>query len=155
MNSAEATRQPPIFAIAYTSRARRPMTVAEVDQLVIDANAHNAMHQVTGVLLHDGNRFFQYFEGPRPGVDAVYARIRRSSKHVILAENFNGLSARRYFAQWYMASKVAGRDTLLQLGSARWSAVVASTRLQAGQSPGLARLLEFWNDSPSAEKTPP
>ncbi len=150
--------QDDLRAIAYLSLVRRPMTVAELDRLVIDANAHNAMQGVTGALLFDGQRFFQYFEGPAAGVAVVYERIRRSSKHTIVSEVFNGPVPRRYFSQWNMASRRAGSDTLLELGTARWLQVKSGMEAQFAESEGLRRLVAFWGDGgpvlPSAPAEP-
>ena len=73
-------------AVAYVSTAVAGRTPADLDRLLIDARAHNRMEGVTGVLLHDGHRFFQYFEGPPAGVEKIYARIRDSRMHVGLQE---------------------------------------------------------------------
>ncbi|MCC8489545.1 BLUF domain-containing protein, partial [Xanthomonas citri] len=54
---------PPLQAIAYVSEVRRPMSMGEVDRLLVSSSAHNSLAAITGVLLYDGARFFQYFEG--------------------------------------------------------------------------------------------
>lgn len=135
-----------LFAVVYLSRVRRPMTVAEVDRLVIEANAHNAMQGVTGALLYDGQQFFQYFEGPAAGVGRIYERIKHSSKHAIVSEVFNGPVPRRYFSQWHMASKKAGSETLLELGTARWLQVKSGMQARFAESEGVRRLVAFWGE---------
>lgn len=39
------------------------MSMGEVDRLLVSSSAHNSLAAITGVLLYDGARFFQYFEG--------------------------------------------------------------------------------------------
>lgn len=137
-------------AWTYLSHAARPMTIAEIDSIVIKANAYNAMHQVTGVLLHHQATFFQYIEGPAAGVAAIMARVRAASVHRIREEPFEGAIPKRYFSQWYMASRQSGRDNLLQLGTARWTRAVNGLH-SIEHSEGLRRLLAFWAEAEPAE----
>lgn len=133
-----------IHAIAYLSRACGPISAADLDALMLDASTHNALHDVTGVLLHDGDTFLQYIEGPRAGVEHAYRRIARSSRHHIVSDLCRGPAPRRYFQHWNMASRQASRGTLTRLGTSRWTHTLERLDLEAALPPGLDILLAFW-----------
>lgn len=67
--------------IAYVSTAQPDLSAQCIDALLLDARTFNARIGVTGVLLYDGQRFFQYFEGTDYATDQVMSRIRASGRH--------------------------------------------------------------------------
>ncbi|MBZ2440191.1 BLUF domain-containing protein [Xanthomonas perforans] len=140
----EFLANPPLQAIAYVSEVRRPMSMGEVDRLLVSSSAHNALAAITGVLLYDGARFFQYFEGPPAGVQHTYDRIKQSARHHVIAEVYNGSIVERYFPDWQMACRKVLPGSIVELSAQRWS----RTRLalwSAGNKPEpVSRLLEFW-----------
>jgi len=71
----------PLCAIAYVSDVAGPLAAAHLDALVEDAIRFNSLAGVTGVLLCDGSRFLQYFEGPDDGVSAVHERVLQARSH--------------------------------------------------------------------------
>ena len=50
-------------SIAYISSVTRALSDEELERLLVDARSFNESVGVTGVLLYNGNSFFQYFEG--------------------------------------------------------------------------------------------
>ncbi|MEN1994185.1 BLUF domain-containing protein [Stenotrophomonas bentonitica] len=68
----------PLRAVVYTSERSEGVTGEQAFRLAADAERFNRLAGVTGVLLSDGQRFLQYFEGPEDGVSAVYARVQAS-----------------------------------------------------------------------------
>ncbi len=134
-------------AVAYISTAVAGLTPADLDHLLVDARAHNRMQGVTGVLLHDGHRFFQYFEGPEAGVARIYDRIRASRMHMALEELQHGPVERLYFSQWHMGCSHAEGSVLQALSSRQWRQEARHLREDvtlAGNPPGLRELLAFW-----------
>jgi len=134
-------------AVAYISTAVAGLTPADLDHLLVDARAHNRMQGVTGVLLHDGHRFFQYFEGPEAGVARIYDRIRASRMHMAMEELQHGPVERLYFSQWHMGCSHAEGSVLQALSSRQWRQEARHLREDvalAGNSPGLRELLAFW-----------
>jgi hypothetical protein len=134
-----------LAAIAYTSKAARPLGVRDLDGLLMDARAFNESAGVSGVLLHHQGTFFQYFEGPPGGVARVYARIRRSSMHEHLAELLNQPTDARQFVQWHMAFAETPLTLLDQLSNEYWAMALPALRARQTSSPGLKLLLDFWN----------
>lgn len=140
-------------AVAYTSTAVAGLTPADLDHLLVDARAHNRMEGVTGVLLYDGQRFFQYFEGPDAGVERIYARIRGSRMHVELDVLQDGPVQQLHFMQWHMGCTRTDRSVLLQLSSRQWqqqARYLGEDLARAGDTPGLRGLLAFWEQQEAA-----
>ncbi len=79
------------------------MPNADLERTLVDASIHNRQHGVTGVLLYDGVRSLQYFEGPPAGLEAGSARIQAASKHTGIQVLVQGAIAQRHFWSWSMA----------------------------------------------------
>ncbi len=140
-------------AVAYTSTAVAGLTPADLDHLLVDARARNRMEGVTGVLLYDGQRFFQYFEGPDAGVERIYARIRGSRMHVELDVLQDGPVQQLHFMQWHMGCTRTDGSVLLQLSSRQWqqqARYLGEDLARAGDTPGLRGLLAFWEQQEAA-----
>lgn len=111
----------PLRAIAYVSRALPELSVDRLQALVEDAARFNKMAGVTGVLLHDGDRFVQYIEGPPDGIDSVYERILQAGSHVDLIELARGRLGQRQFPYWSMRALPVDAALLRQLTASDWS----------------------------------
>lgn len=127
------------------SEVRRPWSIGEIDRLLISASALNAQNSVTGVLLYDGRRFFQYIEGAPTHLLRTYDRIKQSTRHDLIAEVYYGPITERHFPQWQMACRQVNPGSIVQVSSQRWD----RTRLAlvaAGDKPdAIKRLLAFWD----------
>ena len=62
---ATGTHVAPLHALVYQSQATRPLDANDLDRLLLDARVANELADVTGALLHGGQRFVQYLEGTR------------------------------------------------------------------------------------------
>jgi len=93
----------PLKRLKYLSRQTRPMTRAEIDEIVATARQCNAERAITGALVATGNVFFQILEGPADAVDLVFAKIRADVRHadvICLAEQLE--CEGRLFPLWRM-----------------------------------------------------
>lgn len=131
----------PLHAIAYVSQARSALAPQELDALLADATAFNRMAGVTGVLMFDGERFLQYLEGPRDGLDSVYGRVLNASVHHGVRQLAAGAVGTRWFPHWTMANRRIDSLTMTHIINAPWTGISAG-RPAAGQ--GLALLLRSW-----------
>ncbi|KRG73843.1 F420H2:quinone oxidoreductase [Stenotrophomonas chelatiphaga] len=131
----------PLHAIAYVSQARSALSPQELDALLADATAFNRMAGVTGVLMFDGERFLQYLEGPRDGLDSVYGRVLNASIHHGVRQLAAGAVVMRWFPHWTMANRRIDPLTMTHIINAPWTGISAG-RPAAGQ--GLALLLRSW-----------
>ncbi|MGE6331747.1 BLUF domain-containing protein [Stenotrophomonas sp. NPDC077659] len=111
----------PLRAIAYASQARPDLAAERLQTLVNDAARFNRMAGVTGVLLHDGQRFLQYIEGPPDGIDPVYERILQAGSHVDIVELARGRLGQRQFPYWSMRALQIDAPKLRQLSTSDWS----------------------------------
>ncbi|WP_414605439.1 BLUF domain-containing protein [Stenotrophomonas pavanii] len=110
----------PLQSIVYASEARSGLASDEVDALTRAASRFNVEAGVTGVLLHDGLRFLQYFEGPEDGVAVVYSRILAATSHREIIELGRGRAAIRRFPYWAMRLVPVVSSDLRELTGLNW-----------------------------------
>ncbi len=119
--------------------------MGELDRLLVSAGARNALRGVTGVLLYDDRRFFQYFEGSLVSVQETYARIKASTRHTLVTEVYSGPITQRHFPHWQMACRKVHPGSIVEVSSQRWD----RTRLalvDSGDKPdAIKHLLAFWD----------
>lgn len=119
----------PIRAVAYVSTACSEIAEhdalgigsGELDALVEDAARFNRQAGVTGVLLFDGTRFFQYMEGPEDGLHIAYGRVLGASSHHDVIELQRGLVGRRLLPFWPMRWLPTDRAQISVLAKADWT----------------------------------
>lgn len=111
----------PIRAVVYASQAVEGLSIDRLEALVTDAARFNKLAGVTGVLLHDGTRFVQYFEGPEDGVASVYERVLQSTSHTDVVELARGRVSTRQFPYWSMHQLPADQLLVGRLARADWS----------------------------------
>ncbi|RRU09108.1 BLUF domain-containing protein [Stenotrophomonas sp. 278] len=120
----------PIRAVAYVSTACSEIAEhdalgigsGKLDALVDDAARFNRQAGVTGVLLFDGTRFFQYMEGPEDGLGIAYGRVLAASSHHDVIELQQGLVGRRLLPFWPMRWLHADCSQVRALATADWAA---------------------------------
>ena len=91
-----------IFTTAYTSEMVRPMSDAELVDLLVDCRARNADRGITGLLLYRAGRVMQMLEGDAQVVRALYDRIRVDVRHQHVTNVWTGHTAERRFPSWTM-----------------------------------------------------
>ncbi len=111
----------PLRAIAYVSKVLPDLSAERLHVLVEDAARFNKLAGVTGVLLHDGDRFLQYIEGPPDGIDSVYGRILQAGSHIDIVELARGRLGQRQFPYWSMRALPVEAALLRQLSASDWS----------------------------------
>jgi hypothetical protein len=89
--------------VFYCSQATPAPSEAQLQTLLENCRAHNAAHQITGLLLYSGGRFVQLLEGPEAEVQALYERIRRDPRHARVVSLSDGPGPKRWFTDWSMA----------------------------------------------------
>ena len=70
-----------LHAFAYSSRMSAGLSNQALHQIVSQSATFNRRVDVTGALIVDGQRFFQYIEGPPDALEAVKRRIHDSRSH--------------------------------------------------------------------------
>ena len=88
-----------LHEILYFSQLAPDQPTEVVGQIVARARARNAREEITGLLVFDGMRFCQHFEGPRRNVLRLMERIEADPRHVQMRVVYEGeLLQRRYHA---------------------------------------------------------
>jgi hypothetical protein len=130
-------------SIVYVSDATSELTLDALEKLLVQARELNHDNGITGVLLYSGGNIMQCFEGPEAAVALTYARIRSSRRHRNLVELMNEPVAERSFDGWDMGLGESAGSELLDLSTARWTALAASP----APPPGLELLQMFWQNA--------
>lgn len=146
LSASSANSMAPHHALVYQSQASRPLDASDLDILLLDARINNELANVTGVLLYGDRQFVQYLEGTRADVEQIYARITRASQHHRLEILEQGRLDTRRFQRWHMGFSEAPQSVVQQLSQAQWQRDAPWLEDDAASSPGLMRLLTFWNE---------
>jgi hypothetical protein len=93
---------PVVYQLGYVSTQTRPMSPADLLELLNRARASNQRADITGLLLHREDSFFQVIEGERTAVRELFERIRRDPRHQRVEILFEETCAQREFADWRM-----------------------------------------------------
>ena len=67
--------------LVYRSVASAPLSPQDLRSLMEQARARNAREAITGLLVFDRGCFVQWLEGPRVGIERVWAAIQRDGRH--------------------------------------------------------------------------
>ena len=89
-----------LYHLGYVSTETSPFTPSELEDLLTTANSRNQATEITGLLLHREDSFFQVLEGTQENVLQVYSSIQRDRRHHRLELLFQGPLAEREFTDW-------------------------------------------------------
>jgi len=131
------------LALAYSSTPTRPLGATELGNLLLKARLFNASQGVSGVLLHDHQRFVQYLEGPPDGVQRVWDKVSASPLHGELVVLMREPIEARVFADWQMGCLEAPTSLLQRLANEQWRIALAVAERRQPLSPALALLRQF------------
>ncbi|MDZ7631602.1 MAG: BLUF domain-containing protein [Gemmatimonadaceae bacterium] len=92
--------QHPIMTLTYRSRATAAMTPTRLRDLQRSAAARNRAEGVTGIVLYDDQRFFQWIEGPPDSIGRIWSSISRDVRHTDIDAISVHSSQTRLFSQW-------------------------------------------------------
>jgi hypothetical protein len=89
--------------LLYVSHAVGPQTTTVTTSILLQAQTHNAVHGITGLLCQGQGFFFQVLEGERSRVNALYRRICVDKRHHAVDVLHYEEIKERLFGQWSMA----------------------------------------------------
>ncbi|TGD81541.1 BLUF domain-containing protein [Hymenobacter wooponensis] len=89
--------------IVYMSRAVRPLSDQDLQELLDQCRRDNALHNVTGVLFYSHGNIAQLIEGESSIIDPLYERISRDGRHSNVTQLVNKPIPSRSFPDWSMA----------------------------------------------------
>ncbi|PJL72786.1 F420H(2):quinone oxidoreductase [Stenotrophomonas maltophilia] len=109
-----------LHAFAYSSRMSAGLSNQALRQIISQSAAFNRRVDITGALIVDGQRFFQYIEGPPDGLTAVRRRIQDSRSHAAIAPVLDMAIGARAVPYWAMTCIETGQIVVSGLVNARW-----------------------------------
>lgn len=107
-------------AFAYSSFTAPGLSDEKQRSIVSQSAAFHRMAGVTGAMLVDGTRVFQYIEGPSDGLDGVVRRIEQSSSHILMKPLLDAPIAQRAVPYWAMTRLDTGQTVVSGLINAGW-----------------------------------
>lgn len=88
--------------LAYLSTQTQRMSTGELISLLAQARSANAERDITGLLLHRNDHFFQVIEGPAEAIARTFADIERDDRHHNIEVLFHEPIETREFGDWRM-----------------------------------------------------
>ncbi|RPD44153.1 BLUF domain-containing protein [Hymenobacter sediminis] len=140
------------YQVLYHSRASHSPSDVELLQLLEQARAYNARHQLTGLLLYSHGRYVQVLEGREADVRTVYARIQRDPRHQQVVTVCQGPGPHRRFADWRMGLGYVERADLERVLAAPESATVQAD--EQVEDAHLRALLDAFTPHPLTVEVP-
>jgi len=93
-----------IFELIYRSVMSTDASPSCVADIVRASRGYNQQHGITGLLVFDGEKFWQLLEGDCDAVVALTNRIERDTRHRDFHITHQGFrDSRRRFGNWSMA----------------------------------------------------
>jgi hypothetical protein len=115
-----------LLQVIYSSKAATPMTVDELQQILVDARAGNEARDVTGALIFVDGVFLQVLEGERETVRKLMQNIAADARHTDLKVFHEAEVDHRMFATWRMAYLDARPDQI-----SAWAGLPGTTTIDA------------------------
>jgi hypothetical protein len=99
-----------VASLAYRSRAKKPQTDRELAVLVEASQERNRDRSITGQLIYEDQRFFQWIEGPGAQLQELWESIKRDPRHTDIEVLGNQQIPARFFGDWnlLLATKFDG-----------------------------------------------
>ena len=118
---------PALYEVLYVSTLAPDQPLSVVADIAAKARQVNAQHDITGLLIFDGQRFCQQLEGVKKPVLKLIERIRDDPRHVNVEVLHHGMLAARRFRQFSLAfSNVEDEDALARLEQLDGDAALAA-----------------------------
>ncbi|MFD1872667.1 BLUF domain-containing protein [Hymenobacter bucti] len=101
--------------IIYMSTASWPMTDAELQELLRQAQQGNERLGITGALVYGDGQFMQIMEGEQATLETLYAHLGQDRRHKGLFKLADRPIIERRFSEWSMAFQVVSPAGFEQL----------------------------------------
>jgi hypothetical protein len=97
-----------LSSLVYRSRSVAPLSDYDLYELVQAAQSRNQAESVTGLMLYDDGRFYQWLEGPTDNVYRLMRSIKRDQRHTDIEILSDKPAAARQFGDWSMRLATRG-----------------------------------------------
>ena len=99
-----------MIQLSYVSSAAQPMTAAGLLSILQQCYGHNALHDLTGLLLSGNGTFMQALEGDEAVVAPLYDKISRDPRHASVTCLSRKSIETRHFPGWSMGFRRLSDD---------------------------------------------
>ena len=89
--------------IVYLSRAVRPLSDQDLQELLDQCRRDNARNGITGILFYSHGNIAQLFEGEQDVADNLFERIAVDGRHSHVQKLIDRPISARSFSGWHMA----------------------------------------------------
>jgi len=100
--------QQTLCSVVYRSRAVTSLSDYDLYELVQAAQSRNAAENITGLMLYDDGRFYQWLEGPTENVARLLRSIENDRRHRDMEILSDKPAISRQFADWKMRLATRG-----------------------------------------------
>ncbi len=97
-----------LCSVVYRSRAVMALSDYDLYELVQAAQARNAAEDITGLMLYDDGRFYQWLEGPAANVARLLHSIENDRRHRDIEILSDKPATKRQFGDWKMRLATRG-----------------------------------------------
>jgi hypothetical protein len=102
-----------VHKIIFASRATRPISDADLEEILAVSRKNNLSAGLSGLLLYCADSFLQVLEGDLEPLESAYERIERDDRHTELRRlTFAPVESRR-FPEWTMGFEHVDEDGLI------------------------------------------
>ena len=101
-NEVSGTSDDELIHLAYVSTQTRDMKAADLISLLTEVRGLNESRNISGLLLHKIQSFFQVIEGSRARVQETFNNIMRDQRHEGVEVLFDEPLEAREFSNWQM-----------------------------------------------------
>ncbi len=108
LSPAARPRAEKLCSVVYRSRAVGALSDYDLYELVQAAQARNAAESITGLMLYDEGRFYQWLEGPVANVGGLMRSIRADRRHTDIEILSDKPCTSRQFGDWKMRLATRG-----------------------------------------------
>ncbi len=114
LDAATQLQQPKLATIAYRSKAVAPFSEGQLHDLQVTSQANNRKAGLTGLLIYDEGKFFQWIEGEPDRLSDVWDTIQQDQRHTDIELIGRQPVPLRFFGDWDMRLSVRGSGTFSQ-----------------------------------------
>lgn len=120
----------PIHAITFLTKARQPLTAADLDWFLDEGNRFADRLGLTGVSLCCGDQFFHHLEGTSENIAAIYAHVNDniSTLQVDAQLLHESTGDQRHFDRWYTGFPGFDQTPHQQASTRVWQSMLPTTR---------------------------
>lgn len=91
------------YQLIYSSQAIAPMSVSDLEEILVDARAGNEKRNITGALVYIDGIFLQVLEGEKETVLGLMRSIETDTRHTSVKVFHQAEVDRPTFGSWRMA----------------------------------------------------